>query len=502
MHSLGETTTRSREVGRRPYIVAAVAALGVKLVWLAIDRAPLFYMGDSQSYVYSAIRGGHPLDRSRSYEWVIWLISVLPGTLTTLVIVQTLAGAVTAWILAFCLLHYFKVRPAIAVAAAVVFAIEPLQILHERMVLTESFAMLILAVYVLLCFSYLARPRVFTLIAIAAIGVILLSLRLVYVPVTLLGAVLVPLLAWVMSSGERDATNRVKRFLGHLAVSLFVTIGLHQLYKTANGAKANLSPAYNYKAGFFLASAWAPLIEPEDALDARTRRVVEKQLYGSTYSLRDFSARDDQLWSEGGLTSEMKKAFGGDTYAANAAAQEMSERTLRRVPLSVVRLTARTYAGYWRPSRMRSQLLDEQGTSRGPEQEFLGKLKQWFNLDAAETAATMTPSKRYHLLGAPWYLVLTVSPLIGLLCVRWVRREARPGALLLAIFGTILLTVPCATADALVRYLHPLVFGTFVALAVITEAMLPKRVLSRPPLRLMTSDRVGEDVLRLTYAPA
>ena len=476
MNSLGETATRWREVGRRPHIVAALAALSLKLVWLAIDRAPLFYMGDSQSYIYSAIRGGHPLDRSRSYEWVIWLISVLPGTLTTLVIVQTLAGAATAWILAFCLLHYFKVRPAIAVAAAVVFAIEPLQILHERMVLTESFAMLMLAVYLLLCFSYLARPRGFTLVAIAATGVMLLSLRLVYVPVALLGAVLVPLLAWVIPSGDWNSTNRAKRFLGHLAVSLFVTIGLHQLYKTANGAKAHLQPAYYYKSGFFLASAWAPLIEPEDALDPRARHVVEELLDSSAYSLRDFGARDEQLWSEGGLTSEMKKAFGGDPYAANTAAQEMSGRTLRRVPLSVARLTARTYVAYWRPSRMRNQLLDEQGTSRGPEQEFLGRLKQWFNLDAAETAATMTPGKRYHLLGAPWYLVLTVSPLIGLLCMRWVRREARPGALLLAIFGAVLLIVPCATADALVRYLHPLVFGTLVALAVIAEAMSPKRV--------------------------
>jgi hypothetical protein len=166
----------------------------------------------------------------------------------------------------------------------------------------------------------------------------------------------------------------------------------------------------------------------------------------------------------------MTKAFGGDTYSANVAAREMSQRTLRRVPLSVLRLTASTYLGYWRPSRMRGQLLDEQGTLRGPEQEFLANLKLWFNLDAGETAAAMTPSKRYHLLGAPWYVVLSVSPLIGLLSARWVRREARPGALLLAVIGAILLIVPCATTVGMaVRFLHPLVFGTLVALAVIAD---------------------------------
>src|SRR6185503_21367923 len=139
-------------------MLAAVAALSIKLVWFAIDRVPLFYMGDSRSYLQAAVWGRLLLDRSNSYAWLIWLISVLPETLTTLVLAQTLAGAATAWILAFCLLRYFKVRPAIAVAAAVIFAVEPLQILHERMVLAESFAMLMLAVYLLLCLSYLARP--------------------------------------------------------------------------------------------------------------------------------------------------------------------------------------------------------------------------------------------------------------------------------------------------------------------------------------------------------
>ena len=41
-------------------------------------------------------------------------------------------------------------------------------------------------------------------------------------------------------------------------------------------------------------------------------------------------------------------------------------------------------------------------------------------------------------------------------------------------------------------YLHPVVFG----------AGTPYFAGSRPPLRLMAHDRIGEDVLRLTYVPA
>ncbi len=474
LHAGDETTARPSglwKVGRRPLMMAAVAVFSVKLVWFAIDRVPLFFMGDSRAYIYSALLDQPLLDRSNTYGWLIWVISVLPGTLTTLVLAQTLAGAATAWLLAFCLERYFKLRPAFAIAAAIAFAVEPLQILHERMVLTESFAMLMLAVYLTFCLSYLARPRALTLIALAATGVLLLSLRLVYVPVTLFGAVLIPLLGWVMPRGEWATLNGVRRFVAHLAVSLVVTLSLHQLYKTVTGLKANLPPAYQYAGGFFLASAWAPLIEPEDALDPRARRVVEELLDSSAYPLRNFKTRFQQLWGEGGLTNEMTKAFGGDSYSANAAAQQMSQRTLRRVPVSVLRVTAVTYESYWRsPGRMRDQLLDEQGTLRGPEPRFVAYLKQWFNLDAAGTPATMTPSKRYHLLGAPWYVALTLAPLIGLLSLPWVRREARPGALLIVVIGAMLLAVSCASSvSTVVRYLHPLVFGTLVGLAVIAD---------------------------------
>ncbi len=92
---------RAREVGRYPLLLAAVAVLAVKLVWFAIDRVPLIFMGDSRAYIYSAIFNQPLLDRSNTYGRLMWVISVLPGTLTTLVLAQTLAGAVTAWLLSF-----------------------------------------------------------------------------------------------------------------------------------------------------------------------------------------------------------------------------------------------------------------------------------------------------------------------------------------------------------------------------------------------------------------
>jgi len=154
-------------VFRRALVAAAVAVLVVKLVWFAVDAMPLFYMGDSRAYINSALWHRPLTDRSNTYGWLVWAFAVVPRSLTTLVLAQTLAGAATAWLLAVILLRFFKVHPAITVSAAVVLAGEPLQMLYERMVLTESFTILLLVVYTLLSLSYLVRPRLVMLVAIA-----------------------------------------------------------------------------------------------------------------------------------------------------------------------------------------------------------------------------------------------------------------------------------------------------------------------------------------------
>src|SRR5262245_10008488 len=363
------------------------------------------------------------------------------------------------------LLRFFHVRPVLAVVAAVVYAVEPLQILHERLVLTESFAMLLLAIYLLFGLWYVTRPTVSTLVALAVTGTLLLSLRLIFAPVMLFNAVFLPLLAWAPRNG-------LKRMAAHLALSVLVTLGLHQAYKVAIGLRAHGPPAYQYEDGFFLISAWAPLLKPEDATDPRARHVVEKQAVSRTYPLQDRGSREAQRWrTDGGLVSELVAAFGGDRDAANLAARRMCIQIARRVPLSVARIARSTYVDYWRAlPNLGPGLLDEQGTLRGPGPELLAQLQAWFGLDAAASAVTMTPSKRYHLLAVPWYLMLALSPLAGFASVVLCRAGARRAAVLVATTGAVLLAVTCVTASEFhTRYLHPLVFGDLVAAAVVAN---------------------------------
>jgi hypothetical protein len=110
-----------------------------------------------------------------------WL-AVWPGTFSTLVLAQVLASGATAVSLAFVLRRFFRVQPAIAVAAAVVCAVDPLQIVHERLVLTETFAQMAFAIYLLVAISYTNWPRLGALLLASLAGILLVSFRVVYVP--------------------------------------------------------------------------------------------------------------------------------------------------------------------------------------------------------------------------------------------------------------------------------------------------------------------------------
>ena len=61
-----------------------------------LDPSPKFYMGDSRSYIATAVTGWIPPDRSFFYGYVIRWLAVWTSSLTPLLIFQTLVGAMTA----------------------------------------------------------------------------------------------------------------------------------------------------------------------------------------------------------------------------------------------------------------------------------------------------------------------------------------------------------------------------------------------------------------------
>src|SRR5262249_25755150 len=294
--------------------------------------------------------------------------------------------------------------------------------------------------HLLLGFSYLRHPRLMTLAAVCLTGILLVSLRFVYTPIVLAEAVLLPITRWTLA---RD-WSRSKGFALHLSLSLLMTLVLHGGYRYLVGALGGLPPTYLYADGFVLASAWAPLLEPEDATDRRAAEVIERQATDRQFPLGDRFLRWAQLWHHDGMVNRLRQAFAGDSYAANAAAKQMSLHAMRRRPLAVAHLTWSTYRGYWRkPAEIRTELLDEQGSLRPPPSSFLQELKARFGLDARRAGAIMSPSKRYHLASSVWCYFLLTSPLVCLLAVFVCHSASRSAAILMFMVSSTLLLVTC-----------------------------------------------------------
>src|SRR6266853_883175 len=65
----------------------------LKFSLLALDPLPKMFMGDSGSYIWTALTGWMPEDRSFLYGYVIRWSSLWTGSLTSLLILQVFLGA-------------------------------------------------------------------------------------------------------------------------------------------------------------------------------------------------------------------------------------------------------------------------------------------------------------------------------------------------------------------------------------------------------------------------
>jgi hypothetical protein len=61
-------------------------------------------------------------------------------------------------------------------------------------------------------------------------------------------------------------------------------------------------PAFQYEDGLFLISAWAPILQPEDAPNPEVAAVIRK---GSEFGLRDLSSRNAQHYAADGLVGRI-----------------------------------------------------------------------------------------------------------------------------------------------------------------------------------------------------
>ena len=283
-------------IRRAPLRTAAFLLLLVKSIQFAIDSQAVFE-SDSGAFILNAIGGAFIPHRSYVYGFLLRVFAVPFHSLRAIVAMQMILGGISAWLLTFALVRFFSVRPWIAILTGLVFAFDPVQVVFEHLVMTECATMFAIALSLVTALQYLRDPRLSWLAIFSFLGILVVSLRIAYLPVVLAGAVLLPVWAYLSSPVRRTRVLALA-----LLVSCGSTVIFHLGYRHLTGRLAGREPGYHYMTGYFLLAIVTPMIEPQDGNaadggDGRVANIIVEQDKEPFSPLRPFHPRGTVMGS-------------------------------------------------------------------------------------------------------------------------------------------------------------------------------------------------------------
>ena len=461
------------------WLLFILSVMGLKCLIFIIDPLPMFYLGDSWSYIHTALSDWIPSDRSFVYGFLIKFIAVSAYSLTPLVFAQLLTSGINSILITYILLKFFSVSPRRAFTLGIISALEPIHLLYERYIMTEAFSLFSFAVFVLLIFHYLKKANIFLLFLVQIAGTVLISFRLSFLPVVIVNSILLPFLSIPVLINKYDLKSKISGaslkisayrtlFIAlaiHLIVSAGATYFLHAGYKQLNGFLSQKPPAYQYQTGMFLLANWAPIIKPVDLARPDISDMVFKDL---KFNLADRRTRSAQHWQFGGIVSRINEAL-PDELEAERVARGTALNALKRDPMGVVSLAMHTFADFWNLDILHHSLEGDLG-DRPLFEEMLGTLRNNFSLAADKLPSLVTFTKQYYLFAWPWYLFVLCCPFFALGCLAGSKRDARAYSFILFLYSSIIVSVVCTLSEGpTVRFLHALAWVSFICTGVLIQ---------------------------------
>jgi hypothetical protein len=441
----------------------------LKLLLFALDPLPKFIMGDSGTYIWTALSGGIPEDRSFVYGYVLGWASTKAESLTPLLLLQLFLSGIVSILFASICRFIFQVPARWSYLLGFLCALDPLQLLYERYIMTEAISLFCYAIVLYRAFSYLKKRRLLDLILVQVVSLLLISFRMSYLPLVEINTILLPLIAF---SGEiwRGLRHRpdkagASRWSalgicgGHLLASVILMFGLHTGYKQLNGHLAHREPAYVYTTGVTILAFWSPALEPEDSADPRLAELIRN---GDELALKDRHARNVQLFSPDHLIDRVYK-LEPDRAKADQLARQTAFHALWRNPLAIARLAWETYADYWSVEVLKMSAEGDFSFYNPPSEDLVSLLASRFHLAHDRNSQVQSALQRYYVWTWPYYFVVLLAPLItGFLMIF---RRGREYALLLFVHSSLMMTIAMIFGELSIRFLQPVSFMTLLAIA-------------------------------------
>ena len=415
--------------------VFCALVLAIKLLLLWLDPTPKLFMGDSWSYIRTALIGSIPRDRSYFYGYLVRWLAVWPHSFAPLLVVQALASGATAIVFALICSRLFRMSNRISFLFGLICALDPCQLVWERYVMTETFSLFVYVLVLYWSLLYLRDRRIWQLAVVQAFSVVLIGFRMSYLLVVLACTILLPLIAFALAPMRAVRNQSDPRRLSplttgfaHVVASLAIMLLMHGAYKQVYGKLSKRESAYLHDSGAHLVSVWAPALEPSDATDSRLRDLIAN---GHQFKIDDLTLRNAQHFGEGFLIDRWRK-IEKNRKKSDRIAKETAMNALRRRPLQIVGLAMKTYMGYWGIASIQSYAREDLGYGELTEEQ-VKVLAEKFRFITVKLlpAQPFSLLQRYFLGGWPYYFIVVVSPLTCALAT-WVSRQ-RAFALLLFI---------------------------------------------------------------------
>jgi hypothetical protein len=448
---------------------ALVFAIKLLLLWL--DPTPKLFMGDSGAYIWTALTGWIPGDRSYFYGYLVRWLAVWPHSFGPLLVVQALASTATAIVFALICSRSFEMSNTLSFLFGLICGLDPLQLVWERYVMTETFSLLVYMLVLYWSFVYLRDRRLWQLAVVQTLSVLLIGFRMSYLLAVQACTILLPLIAFArcalpFSRTQPEArapkANIVTTGLTHVIASIAMMLVLHGAYKYANGRLSGREPAYLYDAGAHLVAVWAPALEASDASDSRFAEIIAN---GYQFKIKKLSLRNAQQFGKG-LLMDRWREIERDPRKNDQVARETAMNALRHRPLEIIGLAVKTYMGYTTLGSIRRYARTDLGYGILSDDQ-IRMLAENFGFQTVKNLSARPHSllQRYFLGAWPYYFIVIVSPLVCAFAT-WLSRD-RAFGLLLVIHASILMVVVTALSpQASVRYLQPVSVLTLLSIAI------------------------------------
>jgi glycerol uptake facilitator-like aquaporin len=466
------------------YSVATICilVLSIKLILFIIDPHPQFFLGDSATYLNTAINNGIPVDRSFVYGFLIQYLTHVGHSLTPLIFTQILCSISVALLVYYVTRKYFSVRAPFSIIAACCCALDPMQLYYERAVMTETFSTFVFAICIVLAFDYLLKARFYILVILALSCTFLISLRMTFLPSTLVICILPPLYLLLTRTFEHDEEKqKTGRFLGkswklnktnlfryfsHLTLAGVCIYASHTYYKNLNGYLLNREPAFMHTDGLFMIAGVAPLLTRADSPDPRFADVIDRL---DDTDLKDFRLRAHHRFITKYLVGKLNQAV-PDLKECNDLAKKTAINSLFRSPFDTLVFGCCIYLDYFDKKNLKERIKTDQGDKPNLSEENINWLRDNYSIAVtANWGKIPTFTKRYQLKLRHWNYVLVLGPIISVFGFIAARRRNFAALLVLMLASLSMLPGICLFSIPVYRYFHTFGFIVPIILAILAD---------------------------------